>query len=104
MGIAFLIAAPFFGYARELPFILITFAGIAFSIALAVAFKGKVRLRRDPYDLVKLKQLDDKLALDELQTGDVANDADQIICIRCQSAYRSRFPACPNCGHVPGMF
>jgi hypothetical protein len=61
---------------------------------------GKIRLRKDPYDLKVLREVDERMLIDSLDPGHVSEQADQVVCIRCGTTYRTRLPVCPNCRHM----
>jgi hypothetical protein len=55
-----------------------------------------LRMRRDPYDLRTLREVEER---EELRNLDVpsADGIDQVQCLCCQRVYAARFPTCPHC-------
>jgi hypothetical protein len=67
--------------------------------SLKILFSG----RRDKYDLNLLREVHEKAELNQAGDDYVSPEADEVVCIRCTQTYGTRFPACPHCGHVPGI-
>ena len=99
-----LMLAAGLGSAPEVALVLTVLAGVAAVVAAHAAVRGRLgtnlRGLSDPYDLGKLRALEEQLQMDALDPGEVSEDADRIVCVRCGTAYRTRMPVCPNCRHM----
>lgn len=75
-----------------LPMLFIT--GMGCVVAAALGLKA---LRRDPYDLRALRDLDEN-ERDGDPSEPELHKVDRILCVHCGDEYNIRLPACPRCG------
>ena len=83
----------------------IYFIGLAFGIAaIYFAAMGVRSLRKDPYDLKLLKEIEEKEELREIEREmeeyDPFSQEDTVYCSHCDEVFDARFSRCPSCGRI----
>jgi hypothetical protein len=73
--------------------VLVTVAAISAALAIYLGVRPRER-----YDLQSLREFHESEELREIDPGDVSDEADRIVCVRCGRDYSARFPICPHCG------
>lgn len=67
-------------------------------VLMAIAGYRWLRGRtRDRYDLGALREVHDRVELEEIEVGTAREDAGSITCPHCLQAYDRRLGICPNC-------
>ncbi len=83
----------------------IYFIGLAFGIAaIYFAAMGVRSLRRDPYDLKLLKEIEEKEELREIEREideyELFNQEEALYCSYCDEVFDARLSRCPSCGRI----
>ena len=80
--------------------VLLVLGAVSMVIGAGTGLAPLLLRRKDPYDLSKLKEIQEKDELRAAEATMIEPDA-ETVCPSCFESYSSRLPACPRCGRVP---